>query len=81
MVPSIELAPPDGARALITVMKTLETLCHGGTSFEDALEAVGMSDSPIQFVAMLEKYWRVLQMEYAHAAARIYYDKLLEGVQ
>lgn len=60
------------------IYETLETLCRGGVSFEDALEQVGLNDSPLQITMMLFKYWKVLEMEHAHNAAKVYYDKLLK---
>ena len=59
-------------------METFETLCAGGATFEEALEQTGLSHSPIAMVAMLTKYWNVLQMEAALNAARVYYDRILE---
>ena len=56
----------------------LEALCRDGATFEQALAQIGFSDSPLTIVALLFKYWKILQMEHAFEQAKIFYDKFLE---
>jgi hypothetical protein len=52
----------------------LEALCRDGASFEEALELIGYADSPLTIAALLAKHWKLLEMEHAFNASRVYVE-------
>jgi hypothetical protein len=56
----------------------LEALCRDGATFEQALAQIGFADRPLGITALLFKYWKILEMEHAFNAAKIFYDRFLE---
>ena len=59
-------------------LNALETLCRDGASFEQALTQIGFADAPLSVTATIFKYWKLLEMEHAFAAARKFYDQYLQ---